>query len=66
MPIIRRVIAFGDSKAVTLPKSWIEEIERRTGQKIRELALEVNGSILVSPIFEKQEVKENEQNPDNP
>ena len=57
MPIIRKVIAFGDSKAVTLPKSWLREIEQRTGQVITELALEVNGAITVRPVFDMEKEK---------
>jgi hypothetical protein len=52
MPIIRKLIQVGASKAVSLPKSWIELAERKSGRKITALALEVNGSITLQPIFE--------------
>jgi antitoxin component of MazEF toxin-antitoxin module len=47
MPIIRKLIKVGDSKAVTIPSSWIEEIERRTGKPITEVMMELNGAITI-------------------
>jgi len=41
------------SKAVTLPKSWLENAEQQAGKKIIALALEVNHVITVSPVFER-------------
>ena len=55
MPIIRKLIAFGDSKAVTLPKSWVKSAEEEAGKKIIALAMEVNHIITVAPVFEKKE-----------
>jgi hypothetical protein len=54
MPIIRKILNIGDSKAVTLPKSWIENAEEGAGLKVIALALEVNGSIVLQPVFEKK------------
>jgi len=55
MPIIRKVIKAGpNSFAVTLPKTWLELLERETGKKITEVALEINGKITITPIIEKQ------------
>jgi antitoxin component of MazEF toxin-antitoxin module len=52
MQIIRKLIQVGASKAVSLPKSWIESAERNAGGKITALALEVNDTIILQPIFE--------------
>ena len=57
MPIIRKVIRLGHSFAITIPKSWLIHYEQEKGQKIRELAIEVNGILKVSPVFDKQEKK---------
>lgn len=54
MPIIRKLVQVGGSKAVTIPKSWIDDIERKTGQKLTELAVEINGVIKISPMIEKE------------
>jgi antitoxin component of MazEF toxin-antitoxin module len=49
MPMLRKVVRVGSSKAVTIPPSWLREIEQRTGQKVDELCMEVNGIIKVYP-----------------
>ena len=53
MPIIRKVIQVGTSRAVCLPKSWLELIERETGKTIKEVAVEVNGVLTIQPIIPK-------------
>ncbi len=53
MPIIRKIIRIGHSYAITIPKSWIRSYEKEKGCKIRELALEINGVLRVSPVIEK-------------
>ncbi|MGD6806812.1 MAG: AbrB/MazE/SpoVT family DNA-binding domain-containing protein [Candidatus Bathyarchaeia archaeon] len=50
--MIRKVIKAGpNSFAVTLPKTWLELLERETGKKVTEVALEVNGKIIITPIL---------------
>ena len=61
MPIIRKVIKVGNSKAVTFPASWIEFYESETGQELREVAVEVDGSLTISPI--KNRKSENVKQP---
>jgi hypothetical protein len=54
MPIIRKIVACGKtSKGVILPKSWLELIERETGQPIKEVTMEVNGSLIIQAIMPK-------------
>jgi antitoxin component of MazEF toxin-antitoxin module len=53
MPIIRKVIGVGGSKAVSIPRSWLELIERETGQKVTEVAMEVDRVLTISPILQK-------------
>ena len=53
MPILRKLTVVGDSRGITLPKSWIENAEQTEGKKIIAIALEVNGSITLNPVFEK-------------
>ena len=51
---IRSILKLGNSKAVTIPKAWITNAEDQTGRKIVALAMEVNGTITIQPIFEKE------------
>jgi antitoxin component of MazEF toxin-antitoxin module len=54
MPIIRSILNLGNSKAVTIPKSWLTNAEDQTGKKVIALAMDVNESITLQPIFEKE------------
>jgi len=54
MPIIRKVTTVGGAKGITLPKSWLEWIERETGRPLREVALEIDRNITIIPIIPKE------------
>ena len=54
MPIIRKVIQVGTSRAVCLPKSWLELIERETGKTIKEVTVEVNEALIIRPILQEK------------
>jgi|WetSurMetagenome_2_1015567.scaffolds.fasta_scaffold00401_13 antitoxin component of MazEF toxin-antitoxin module len=57
MPIIRKVIKAGpNSFAVTLPKTWLDLLERQTGEKITEVTLEVNGKITIEPLLNQSKI----------
>jgi antitoxin component of MazEF toxin-antitoxin module len=58
MPIIRSLFTIGNSKAITIPKSWITNAEDEAGKKVIALALEVDGSITIQPVFEKTKLRE--------
>jgi len=53
--MIRRVINFGTSRCVTIPPTWLREIEERTGKKVDELLMEVDGAIRIYPREEYNE-----------
>jgi hypothetical protein len=53
MPIIRALTVSGDSKVVTIPASWLRYAEEKKHKKIVAIAMEVNGSIILKPIFEE-------------
>lgn len=55
MPIIRKIMNLKTSKAVCLPKSWVEYYEREAGCKITEVAIEVNRVLTITPILSKKE-----------
>jgi antitoxin component of MazEF toxin-antitoxin module len=63
MPLIQKIIQVGDSRAVTIPKSWLIFYERQYGQNIKEVSVEVNGKLTIRPIFlsKKTEITEQEQ-----
>jgi len=54
MPIIRKVIQVGTSKAVSLPKSWLEYYEREIGKEIRLVAIEVDKKLEIVPYIPKE------------
>ncbi|MBN2260470.1 MAG: hypothetical protein JW702_07985 [Clostridiales bacterium] len=56
MPIIRKIIPIGGSHGITIPKDWLEWIERTTGKKVTEVTLEVNGILKIAPIIEGETI----------
>ena len=54
MGLIRKVIHVGTSRAVSLPKSWLDLIERETGKTIKEVTVEVNEALIIRPILEEK------------
>jgi hypothetical protein len=61
MPVIRKVTTVGAAKGISLPKSWLEWIERETGQPLNEVLLEIDRTIKVIPLVPKKEEKPNER-----
>ena len=51
MPLIRKVVRIGNSKAVFLPKSWFTYYEKANGQEIKEVAIKINGQLTIQPIL---------------
>lgn len=58
MPITRKVIRAGDSRAVTLPSTWLAFHEEESGQRITRVSVEVNGALTIRPILAKKELPE--------
>ena len=56
MPLIRKIIKVGGSKAVTLPTEWLRWVKRKTGQEPTEVAIEVDDNLTIIPIVKEQEV----------
>jgi len=54
MPLIRKIMNLGTCKAITIPKTWLDYLERETGQEITEIALEVDRVLTISPIIPKK------------
>jgi len=55
MPIIRKLIPIGASKAITLPKTWLEYFEKELGKPIKYVAIEVDSELKIVPYIEKKE-----------
>lgn len=56
MPLIKKIFSVGPtSKAIVIPKSWLTYYEQQTGQKITELAMEVDRVLVVQPILSRKE-----------
>jgi hypothetical protein len=53
MPIVKKIVEIGGSKAVFLPKSWLEFWEQKHGCKIEKIAMEVNTVLKIYPITPK-------------
>lgn len=55
MPMIRKLIGVGKtSRAVILPKSWLQFIEHKEGQSINHVTIEVNKVLVIAPLLEKK------------
>ena len=59
MPIVRKLGTIGNSRGVTLPKSWIEWWEKELCQPIKEVCIEMQGNTLtVYPYVPKKHHEE--------
>jgi hypothetical protein len=53
MPLIRKVIKHPDgTRLITLPKSWVGDVERKTGKPLKEIYMDVGEVIVVRPVVE--------------
>jgi hypothetical protein len=57
MPIKRKVCKIGSGFAVFLPKSRISLLEKEHG-KVESVAMEVNGQLIIKPIFKEVSKKQ--------
>jgi hypothetical protein len=57
MPLVRKLIPLGKSgsRAVCIPKSWLEYYEKEVGKQIESVAMEVNKVLTIKPIFVKEQ-----------
>jgi len=52
MPLIRKVWKVGNCKVVALPREWYEYFERIEKKEVKEVAIEVDRKLTLSPILE--------------
>lgn len=50
MPILRKIIRVGNSKAVVIPSEWLEFYKKQFGKDLEEVGMEVNNVITISPL----------------
>ena len=55
MPIKRKLTIVGNSRGVTLPKSWIDSTEEQAGHRIKEVYMKVDGVIVIAPVLKREE-----------
>lgn len=60
VPIIRKVIDVGRSKAVTIPKTWLEYFEKELGEKIKYVTIEVDTELKILPYLPEKEAPTDE------
>jgi len=52
MALLRKIVDVGNSKAVTIPRSYLDYWQRK-GKEITQVELVINDKILISPVFKK-------------
>jgi len=56
MPLKRKLVCIGNSKAVVIPHDYLEYYQKQ-GKTIKEVGLEINKKIIILPIFEEIEAE---------
>ena len=60
MPLIRKIIKVGNSRAIIIPPDWLRYHEEKTGQPLKEMLMEVDNIItLTVPEPEKEDDRKN-------
>lgn len=53
MPELRKLIKVGNSHLVSIPSKWFDYYENKTGQKVKHVLIETNGTLKIKPIYQK-------------
>jgi len=54
MPLKRKLIRVGNSRAVVIPPDWLKYYEEEVGQPIKNILMELNNVITISIAKEKK------------
>jgi len=57
MPLLRRLIKIGSSRAVTIPPDWLKYYEEKTGKPIETILMELNNVITIAIAGQPEELK---------
>lgn len=52
IPIRRKIFRLGNSDVITLPASWRQLVEKETGKRVTEVAIEINTVLKIYPIVD--------------
>jgi len=55
LPIIRKIMQIGSSKAISLPARWLDWFKRKYGTEPVEVAVEVDEVLIIHPILPEKE-----------
>jgi len=47
MPLLKKLIDTGHSKAVVIPKDWLDYYEKKTGKKLETVLMEISDSKII-------------------
>lgn len=61
MPLKRKLIRVGNSRAVVIPPDWLKYYEDKTGQPIENLLMELNDVITIAVELEEESSDQGEQ-----
>lgn len=62
MPLVRKLITVGNSKAVIIPRDWLKYHEEQMGQPVEVMLMEVNNiiTLAVKPVQDNEGAKDKE------
>jgi len=55
LPMIRKIIRFGSSRVVSIPKTWLDYYEQKYGSEIDAVLLEVDQELKIWPYIPDRE-----------
>ena len=54
MPLLRKIVKFGNGKGIFLPADWLRYLEQERGERPKQVSIEVNEELIIKPIFHKK------------
>lgn len=57
LPEIRKIIKLGKGYVISIPSKWLKYQEEKSGSKIDQILLEINGELKIKPYAEKGDRK---------
>ena len=54
MPLLRKIIKVGNSRAIVIPDDWLQYQEQILGNKITQVGMECNEVIIIKAIIHKE------------
>ena len=57
MPLLKKLIKLGSSRAVVIPSGWLDYYEQNLGHTIENVLMTVKGNNIIITIDEKEDLK---------